>query len=281
MMNTIRRNIWKIPHDVDFVIGVPRSGMICGSVVSEFINVPLIDLNGFVQGVEPSGGMRLSLIKGKSENEKPKVLVMDDTVYAGNAMKKTKDKLIPFNDKYKFIYCSVYVDGPAVDIIDFYLEDKRCNTHNVYEWNIFNHHPHIMKKFMFDLDGVFCVDPPDDRIDYEKYIEYIKNAIPLFIPRVPIGKICTYRISKNMEITQKWLTDQGIQYDQLIMFKADSTEERNNSGVSPWQMKAKVYSEDNNAELFIESDDYQAQMIHQLTGKDVYCVSTNKYYGVK
>ena len=46
-----------------------------------------------------------------------------------------------------------------------------------------------------------------------------------------------------------------------------------------WQMKAKVYSEDNNAELFIESDDYQAQMIHQLTGKQVLCVGTNKIYG--
>lgn len=278
-MTTIRRNIWKIPHDIDFVIGVPRSGMICGSVVSEFINVPLIDLNSFVQGCEPSGGLRLTLVNDKSENTKPKVLVMDDTVFAGNAMKKAKDKLKPFEDKYEFIYCVIYMEGLAEKIVDFFLEDVRCGTQVIYEWNIFNHHQHIMSRFMFDMDGVFCVDPPDDRIDNNKYIEYIKNATPLFVPRVPVGKIVTYRISKNMEITQKWLADQGIKYGQLIMFKADSTEERNNSGVSPWQMKAKVYADDNNALLFIESDDYQAQMIHQLSGKQVLCVTTNKLYG--
>ena len=163
MMTTIRRNIWKIPHDIDFVIGVPRSGMICGSVVSEFINVPLIDINGFCNGVEPSGGMRLSLVNNNSINSKPKVLVMDDTVFNGTSMRKTKTKLQSFNDKYDFIYSVVYLEGIAKDEVDIYLEDVRGNTQVLYEWNIFNHHSHIMKRCMYDMDGVFCVDPPDDR----------------------------------------------------------------------------------------------------------------------
>ena len=148
MMTTIRRNIWKIPHDIDFVIGVPRSGMICGSVVSEFINVPLIDINSFIQGVEPSGGMRLSLIKGKSENNKPKVLVMDDTVFAGWAMKKAKDELMSFKDEYEFIYCVVYLEGLAKDSVNIYLDDVRGTEPVIYEWNIFNHHQHIMNNLL-------------------------------------------------------------------------------------------------------------------------------------
>ena len=115
MMQTVRRNIWKIPHDIDFVIGVPRSGMICGSVVSEFINVPLIDLNSFVHGVEPSGGMRLSLVKSNSGNTKPKVLVMDDTVFNGTSMRKSKTILQPFKDRYEFVYCVCYLEGKAID----------------------------------------------------------------------------------------------------------------------------------------------------------------------
>lgn len=149
MMQTVRRNIWKIPHDIDFVIGVPRSGMICGSVVSEFINVPLIDLNSFVQGVEPSGGMRLSLVKSNSGNTKPKVLMMDDTVFNGTSMRKSKTILQPFKDRYEFVYCVCYLEGKAVDEVDIYLEDVRCNTDVIYEWNIFNHHPHIMKRCMY------------------------------------------------------------------------------------------------------------------------------------
>ena len=132
MMQTVRRNIWKIPHDIDFVIGVPRSGMICGSVVSEFINVPLIDLNSFVQGVEPSGGMRLSLVKSNSGNTKPKVLVMDDTVFNGTSMRKSKKQLQSFNDKYDFIYGVVYLEGVAVDEVNIYLEDVRCDTDVIY-----------------------------------------------------------------------------------------------------------------------------------------------------
>lgn len=278
MMQTVRRNIWKIPHDIDFVIGVPRSGMICGSVVSEFINVPLIDINSFVQGVEPSGGMRLSLVKSNSGNIKPKVLLMDDTVFNGTSMRKSKTILQPFKDRYEFVYCVCYLEGKAVDEVDIYLEDVRCNTDVIYEWNIFNHHPHIMKRCMYDFDGVFCVDPPDDR-DEENYIEYIKNAIPLFTPKVPIGKIITYRISKYMEITQKWLNEHGIKYEQLMMFNAKSREERSNSGISPGIMKGKIYSEDIDSILFIESDDYQAREIHQISGKQVLCVSTNKLYG--
>jgi uncharacterized HAD superfamily protein len=278
MMQTVRRNIWKIPHDIDFVIGVPRSGMICGSVVSEFINVPLIDLNSFVQGVEPSGGMRLSLVKSNSGNIKPKVLVMDDTVFNGTSMRGAKTLLTPFNDKYDFIYCVAYLEGSAIDEVNIYLEDVRCNTDVIYEWNIFNHHPHIMKRCMYDLDGVFCVDPPDERNE-EEYLKYIKNAIPLFIPKVPIGKICTYRLIKNQEITQNWLKEQGIVYDSLFMFNAKTYEERQNSGISPSVMKAKVYGNDKDCILFIESDDYQAREIHQISGKQVLCVSTNKLYG--
>ena len=41
---TIRRNVHKIPHDVDIVAGVPRSGVIAASIIAEFLNAPLIDI---------------------------------------------------------------------------------------------------------------------------------------------------------------------------------------------------------------------------------------------
>ena len=44
LSNTIRKNIWKIPRDIDFVLGIPRSGMIVASIISSYLNVPLIDI---------------------------------------------------------------------------------------------------------------------------------------------------------------------------------------------------------------------------------------------
>ena len=32
---TIRRNVWKVPSDVDLIVGVPRSGMIAALMLSE------------------------------------------------------------------------------------------------------------------------------------------------------------------------------------------------------------------------------------------------------
>ena len=277
LSTTIRNNVHKIPHDIDFVIGIPRSGMIVGSIVSEFLNVPLIDINSFCAGIEPSGGKRLGLTKKSKYN---RILVVDDTCYSGNAIREAKQKLKDYN--YQFIYLAAYLEGYGGNELDVWLEDVRKDIDTVcklvvYEWNIFNHHPHIMSKCLYDIDGVVCVDPPDDTFT-EKYEEYIKNATPLYIPKVKVRGFVTYRIEKYKEITKKWLADHGITYEYMIMFKAQSREERNSSGVSPEQMKAIVYGKDTGAFLFIESDDWQARRIHDMTHKPVLCVKSNRLY---
>ena len=276
LVTDIRNNLFKIPHDIDFVIGIPRSGMIVGSIISEYINVPLIDIDGFKNGEKPRGGDRLGLTQKK---ETKKVLVVDDTCNSGKAMKRTKDKLKGYD--YDFIYLVAYLEGKGSDCIDIYLRDVREYTKDfpivLYEWNLFHHYPFITQRCMYDIDGVLCTEPPDER-NKQEYEEYIKNAIPLFIPTVPIGKIVTYRLSKYINETENWLKEQGIKYGQLIMFNADSYESRQKSGISPEYMKGTVYKNDPNSILFIESDDWQAMNIHQISGKPVLCVSTNKLY---
>ncbi len=278
LTKTIRNNIYKIPHDIDFVIGVPRSGMIAASIVSEFLNVPLIDINSFVSGAEPSGGDRLKLFNQTKTN---KVLVIDDTTFSGKSMKETKAKLK--GKPYDFIYSVVYLEGDSgAREIDFYLEDMRHEDKGwgnicLYEWNMFNHYPHIMYKMMFDLDGVFCVNPTQDS-DEEKYVEYIKNAVPLFIPKVKVGKIITYRCNKYRAITEEWLQKNGIHYYVLGMVNANNYIERHKVAPSSAEYKANIYKNDD-CQLFIESEDSQAKEIATLSGKPVLCIETNKLYG--
>lgn len=279
MAYAVRRNIYKVPHDIDFVIGVPRSGMIPASMVAEFINVPLIDVDSFCAGAKPTGGGRLRLTNRPKTN---KVLVLDDTVFRGKSMNDTKMKLARFNGQYQFTYAAVYLEGSGSNVIDFFFEDVRKYTHNftqivLYEWNIFHHIHSIMDYSMYDMDGVMCLDPPDER-NIEEYEEYIKDAVPLFTPTVPIGAIVTYRLGKYKDITTKWLEDNGIRYKYISMFPANSWEERNKSGISPEKFKATLYKE-SHAKLFVESNESQARKIFEMSGKPVLCVDTNVLFG--
>ena len=281
MASTIRRNLHRIPHDVDFVIGIPRSGIIAASIIAEYLNVPLIDIDSFVFGASPTGGRRLRYRADSARSEKH-VLVVDDTIYNGAANMDARQKLKPFEDKHKFIYLAVYQEGRC-DNIDIALEDVRRFTNGftqivLYEWNILQHHANIMSRFIFDMDGVFCVDPPDER-DSTAYFNYIKDATPLFLPTAPIGEIVTFRLEANRAITQDWLAKHGIRYMALTMFPAQTWDERFRSGISPARFKSDIYRMRPDARLFIESEEWQAKEINKATRRPVYCVTTNELYG--
>ena len=281
MASTIRRNIHRIPHDIDFVIGIPRSGIIAASIIAEFLNVPLIDLDSFVFGASPTGGRRLRY-RMDSGREKKRVLVVDDTLYNGTANREARQKLKPSEWRCEFIYLAVYHEGRCNDI-DITLEDVRGFTNGfsqivLYEWNILQHHADVMGRFIFDMDGVFCVDPPDER-DASAYLNYIKDATPLFLPTAPIGEIVTFRLEANRHITQRWLAEHGIRYGALTMFPAQTWDERFKSGISPARFKSDIYRTRPDARLFIESEEWQAKEIHRLTGRPVYCVASNMIYG--
>lgn len=37
-------NLYKIPNDIDLIVGIPRSGLLVGGLVAEYINKPIMDL---------------------------------------------------------------------------------------------------------------------------------------------------------------------------------------------------------------------------------------------
>lgn len=279
LSQTIRRNLWKIPHDIDAVIGVPRSGMIAASLISSYLNVPLIDIDSYITGRRPSGGSRLRYFE-ESHKSTGKILVVDDTVWQGFAMQKVRDRLKNFKGDY--IYTCVYLEGKGEKSVDIWLEDLRPFTENftqivLYEWNILQHHAKFMSHCLYDIDGVMCVEPPDER-DEEKYLEYIRNAKPLFIPRTPIGGIITYRLKKNREITERWLKEQGVQCRNIYMFPAHTWQERKDTGVSSATFKGRFYKERDEFKLFVESDAMIAIRIAAIANKPVFCVETNEIY---
>ena len=93
LSNTIRNNLYKIPRNIDCIIGVPRSGMIAASLISSYLNVPLIDVYSFCAGLKPSGGGRLMFFNKQNNEATNNVLVIDDTVNNGGSMNNVKQML--------------------------------------------------------------------------------------------------------------------------------------------------------------------------------------------
>lgn len=286
LSNTIRKNLWKIPHDIDVVVGVPRSGMIPASIIAQYLNKPLVDVYQFVNGdyIGKGGDRFKKYIKDKVDRSGvKKVLIVDDCIGTlGYNHQEIDNLLSPLKEDFEIIQLVAYLESHnRIDLINIYLEDVSRYMHDsvnvvYYEWNLFTHNIQTAY-FLFDMDGILCVDPPDD-INTELYESYLPNATPNIIPVIKIGGIVTYRINKYREVTEEWLKKTRVQYGQLVMFNAESREQRNNSGVSGGQYKAYVYN-NSNAICFVESNQWEAEQIYQLTNKPVYCLANNVLYG--
>ena len=268
LAHCIRQNLYKIPDDIDLVVGIPRIGMIPAYIVALFMNKKCCSLDEFIGGINSSNGFR-------NITDKPvhNVLVLDDSIFSGKEMSRVREKLSAFTD-YKFTYMAVYARTQSASLVDIYLEI--VDGCRVWQWNYLNHS--ISQTACFDMDGVLCVDPTDEQNDDgEKYETFIQTARPLYIPNYKIRAIVTSRLEKYRELTENWLKKNGVQYEELIMLDLPSAAERQKLGCHA-QFKADVYKRLTDTSIFIESDQKQAKEIATLTGKKVLCVETDEIY---
>lgn len=261
--NVILQNLSIIPRDIDLIIGIPRSGMLPANLLSLYLNRPYTDLQSFLNGHIYKAGARSQFF---DISEFKNILVVDDSVASGSAIKECKETLKHLSGKFNIKYCAVYVVPGKQKLVDYYFELVALPRY--FQWNIFNHT--TLEKACFDIDGVLCLDPtPEQNDDGEKYMEFILNAPPLFIPGCKIGTIVTSRLEKYRKPTETWLKANNIKYNELVMLDLPNMEARqraNNHG----DHKAKAYMKKPYI-LFIESDYSQALEINRISKKPVLC----------
>lgn len=267
LSDMIRQNLWKIPHDIDLVVGIPRSGLMAANMIALYLNRRLSDLDSFIEGrIIPCGENRVSMV---STSEIKKVLVVDDSVHSGNALNKAKKKISNLTGTYSFFYFSPIVTTMGKQYVDAYAET--IDDERIFEWNLF-HHPQINNSCL-DLDGVLCKDPIIDD-DGEQYKEFIRTALPLFLPTTTINTIITCRLEKYRLLTEEWLHQHNIRYNNLIMLNLPTRESRLSWG-KHGEYKGEYYKSSSN-NLFIESSFAQAQIIASISRKPVICIESNK-----
>lgn len=267
------QNLHRIPHDIDVVVGVPRSGLIVANLIACYLNKPLTDVDGVIAGKLFNAGRTKNKTGWATDfSTVKKILVVDDSVASGTSINQVKASLALIN--VEKIYLIAMVDPRAVNIVDLYFEVVPMPR--IFEWN-FMHHV-LLKQACVDFDGVLCCDPtPEQNDDGEKYRDFILNAEPKFIPSQPIGWIVTARLKKYEEETRAWLKKYNVRYDNLIMCDLESAEQRRALGLHA-KFKANIYAEQKKAILFIESEPRQAYEIAQLTKKDVFCSGDSLMY---
>lgn len=272
LASTIRQNIYKLPTNIDLIVGVPRSGMIPAYIIGLFLNKPVCSLPELLNDILPSNGQRVLDTDGKYK----KILVVDDSVASGKAMHKTKELLAnKFSPNEKeFMFAAVYTTDESSKLVDYALET--VEHPRLFQWNYLNHA--IAAKCCFDFDGVLCVDPTAEQNDDGfEYLKFLSSAKPLFIPRYEIHSIVTSRLEKYRPQTESWLAAHNVKYKNLFMLNVNSAEERRRLKCHA-AYKASIYKKMKDAICFIESDPLQAQEIARLSGKQCICVSTDEFF---
>lgn len=272
MSQIITRNLHMIPNDVDLVVGIPRSGILPAITISLMLNVRYADLDRFLEG-RLSGAGSTKQHSGLISNlqEARHVLVVDDSLNRGCAMRAARERLSHLYKDVKFTFAAIYVVPDGRDEVDIAFEVVRLPR--IFEWN-FIHHVYLEDAFV-DIDGVLCRDPlACEKDDGPAYLRFLESAEPLYRPTRSIACLVTTRPEKYRPQTEAWLARCGIAYDRLIMHDPASTREPPGQGRDA-RFKGEAYR-DSKAMLFIESEHAQALEIARISGKSVLSVERNE-----
>ena len=269
------KNIHKLQQDIDLVVGIPRSGLILANMIAVYLNKPLTDLDSYLKGsIFKSGNTKDLSHNVKTFDDVNKVLIVDDTVSSGRAIREAKHKITALHSGKKEIYLAAYVRSETKMEVDIFFEI--IDEDRVFEWNYL--HNTLLENACLDIDGVLCLDPTiSQNDDDERYIDFILNATPKFIPSVKVGYIVTSRLEKYRSQTEYWLRKYNIDYKKLYMMNLESAEERRRLG-NHASFKASIFKHLKTAKWFIESESDQAEAIAKITGKMVFCVENQKCY---
>lgn len=269
---TIARNSYRLPGDIDLIVGIPRSGMLAANMLATHLNLPFLDLESFVAGLDPYVGRTVrETMRVDGSHAPARVLVVDDSILSGESMIEVRERLAAAMPQADILYCAIYAAREDHPEIDLWLEV--VGHPRIFQWNLMRHRR--LGDACFDIDGVLCHDPAaEENDDGERYDAFLQNARPLHLPGVRVRHLVTSRLEKYRAQTEAWLRAHRVDYEQLWMLDVPSAEERRRLKMHAVH-KARVYRK-TNACLFVESEDRQAAEIADLSGRPVLSLEAHR-----
>jgi uncharacterized HAD superfamily protein len=176
--------------------------------------------------------------------------------------------------KFNYEFLAIYASSYSVPEKTKFLET--LSNPRIFQWNYKNHI--IAQDACYDIDGVLCKEPTEDQNDDgKKYIDFMLNAEPLYIPNYKIKALVTSRLEKYRSYTEKWLKENNVKYENLYMLDLPSKQERIRQNAHA-KIKIEIYNKLNDCILFFESSVRQAKEIADKTKKPVICTENDVLY---
>ncbi len=201
MTQLIKKKIVEIPMDCDFVVGIPRSGLIPATIIATIMNLPMVPIEVLLDNTVRNTTINSKKWKKEIDlNEKKtwKVLLVEDSVNHGNSITIAKRKLeeSPFSLTV-FVMC-IYGTQYSSDYVDCVFEV--CPQPRFFEWNI--QHSNILKHALVDSSVI---------VDAEKKLRFsmLKKVCSIFI------------FDNNEDVVLNTLNKYGVLVEQLIVIRKE------------------------------------------------------------
>jgi len=251
MSRTIQTKVGKLPADIDLVVGIPRSGLFPASMISLLRNIPLADLDGFIDGrILSAGRTRRNANLDCSIDSFRKVLVVDDSIFSGGSMQEARQKINAMPFAANTLFCAIYSDAETHQGADIVLES--VPTPRMFQWNVFHHS--LLAQSCIDLDELIL---PARDFSTLAGMPSLDGWTPTCVPTKPVQHLVTsYPTTVRAEV-EVYLSRLRIHYDQLWMLdrEEDSIEH-----------KARVYRNAGSIVLLTSRDEAAAEIAREAHG---------------
>ena len=248
------------------VYAVPRSGVAPAGILATELHLPL----GVVGAEGEFSGSRLRELAGNATPGEA-VLLVDDSISTGGSLARARERLREAGIT-NVETCAVYAAPASRAKVDHYA--RVVPAPRIFRWNLWG--SARTSRLMCDLDGVFAADPPVFDDDGPRYAHALKHAPLLSRPLTPVHSIVTNRLERWKALTTDWLERHGIEFGALHMQAFATAAERRAAGdYGRW--KGEVYG-GSDALLFVESSEAQARRIHEVSGRPVLSLETERLY---
>lgn len=265
----------RVPHDVDLIVGIPRSGMLVASILSLKLNLPMTDLYAFCRNdaLDQSALRHCHGALLDRPWEAKRILLVDDSIASGKSLREAVSMVRDvFPGEIMTMVAFALRENTAK--VDVYLET--VEQPRVFEWNIMHHN--LLAYSCMNLDGVIAEAVASDASLEAQKTHWAKRP-PLFIPSARIGHLITATPEQARPQVEAWLERHGICYEQLHMPPQPLTGEDETAVKQAFQaFVAGVFKGDPHALMLFESCPQRAEAIMQATQKPVFCVPTNEMY---
>lgn len=257
-------------RNYDLVLGIPKSGLIPALIISSSKNIPMGDTTSILSGMIVENGSTTTSIKRTVDlNESLNVLIVDDSYHSGKSFAEVREKIQMKYPQWNTYCFGVYASSkPKTGVSCLEL----LNPPHLFQWNIFKNK--ILEKSCLDIDGVLCNDSElDEYKDTMGYRDYLATAPRKNIPFGICKAIVSGRRESYLDVTASWLAGNSIEYQYLHHFPDNA--KKNQEAIA--QYKARIFAK-SDCQLFIESNDLEAKLIHVYSKKPVYCVDSATLY---